>query len=243
MSSPDSFHSLDGVQHQQRLIRVAETYRDGDRYEGTVVINEAGSKVKHGRGRYVFRNGSIYDGEWKNGAMHGKGCFSESTTGDRYNGTWAQGRRVCGVYYFSNGDLYVGGFDASGHRKEGRCVVVEGGEVFDAVYHLDKEVRREAFDTQPARAQAPSRRPGGADFVLRASASALSAHSAAVATATEDDQYEAAKVVLQAKRRLPETNVPHGRRFGNLQHGNVERFAHVSVNNSDAKDAYRFHYI
>ena len=49
-----------------------------------------------GPGRYVWANGSEYNGEWKGGRMHGQGTFVW-TSGQRYDGEWKvrRCRRVC----------------------------------------------------------------------------------------------------------------------------------------------------
>ena len=41
--------------------------------------------LPHGNGRYIDKNGSTYEGEWKNGYMNGFGIH-ESNEGDRYEG-------------------------------------------------------------------------------------------------------------------------------------------------------------
>ena len=43
-----------------------------------------------GPGRYVWANGSEYNGEWKGGRMHGHGTFVWKS-GHRYDGEW----KVC----------------------------------------------------------------------------------------------------------------------------------------------------
>lgn len=126
---------------------VREEYECGDVYHGEV-RDVGSSKVKDGRGRYEFANGSLYDGEWRNGTMHGKGMFFESQTGDRFEGTWAFGRRVCGVYRYANGDLYLGAFDAvRGTMKHGRSMVVDDMVLFETEYLDDNLIRKVPFDT------------------------------------------------------------------------------------------------
>jgi len=48
---------------------------------------------RHGKGRYVFRKGDLYEGEWKNNKMHGSGKF-KCLNGVKYKGTFAEGKPV-----------------------------------------------------------------------------------------------------------------------------------------------------
>jgi len=42
-------------------------------------------------GRYTFKSGAMYDGEWKNNVMHGKGIYSYSN-GKRYDVVYDNGK-------------------------------------------------------------------------------------------------------------------------------------------------------
>src|SRR4051812_31675780 len=71
----------------------------------------------HGKGKYFFRNGDTYEGEWQNGIQplmclnfagffHGQGIFNRSN-GDYYTGQFKKdvfhGK---GVYVYRDGDKY-----------------------------------------------------------------------------------------------------------------------------------------
>ena len=47
---------------------------------------------KHGKlhlkGRQIFENGDVYDGEWNYGEIHGFGVMKNSDSGSRYKGYW-----------------------------------------------------------------------------------------------------------------------------------------------------------
>ena len=49
-------------------------------------MKEVGKRMnKTGEGKYTFSNGSVYEGSWKNGKLHGLGTFGsngEKITGD-----------------------------------------------------------------------------------------------------------------------------------------------------------------
>ena len=44
---------------------IREEYNGETNYQGQ----------RHGKGRYVFRKGDLYDGQWKNDKMHGFGKY------------------------------------------------------------------------------------------------------------------------------------------------------------------------
>ena len=101
--------------------------------------------VKHGNGRYAFADGSYYDGEWANGQMEGRGTFFEAATSDQFDGVWRGGRRVQGVYrYGDSGNMYIGGFDAAtGAKKVGPALVLDGCVLYKALYAEDRLITRE----------------------------------------------------------------------------------------------------
>ena len=53
---------------------------------------------RHGRGKYTYVNGDVYDGEWRHGRRHGSGTYTYSSTttggGSHYYGQWKNGRQV-----------------------------------------------------------------------------------------------------------------------------------------------------
>ena len=59
-----------------------ETWKDGSIYEGQYRQGH-----KHGQGVYVWSDGSTYEGEWFNNKIHGQGAY-----------TWADGRRYTGQW-------------------------------------------------------------------------------------------------------------------------------------------------
>mgnify|MGYP001131685251 CR=1 FL=1 len=44
------------------------------------------------RGILSYADGDRYEGEWKNGKMHGKGVYVYAN-GDRYDGEWSEDKR------------------------------------------------------------------------------------------------------------------------------------------------------
>jgi hypothetical protein len=51
------------------------TYADGSVYEG-----EWRNNMKNGKGKYISVSGSVYEGEWKDDKMHGKGKYTYACT-------------------------------------------------------------------------------------------------------------------------------------------------------------------
>lgn len=56
-------------------------------YNREVFISFCGSAVVRNAGLLFRVNGDRYEGEWRNGRMHGKGV-KVMANGDVYNGTW-----------------------------------------------------------------------------------------------------------------------------------------------------------
>ncbi|GER37771.1 phosphatidylinositol-4-phosphate 5-kinase [Striga asiatica] len=85
---------------------------NGDLYIGTFSGN-----APHGSGKYLWRDGCSYEGEWKKGKASGKGKFSWPS-GATYEGEFRSGRMEgSGTFVGPDGDLYSGSW--SGDRKHG----------------------------------------------------------------------------------------------------------------------------
>ena len=107
---------------------------------------------KEGKGKMIFNDGRIYDGEWKNGLYHGKGiytnCFDSKiekyegdfkngkaegkgifycANGDRYEGDIVKwDREGKGIYYYNNGDKYEGDFKNNSINGYGKYLYKNG---------------------------------------------------------------------------------------------------------------------
>lgn len=65
----------------------------------------------NGFGVYVYENGDIYTGNFKNDKRDGEGSF-EYANGETFRGIYKEDNRIGkGIYTFSNGDKFVGEFD------------------------------------------------------------------------------------------------------------------------------------
>ncbi|MCZ8156123.1 MAG: hypothetical protein O9264_08390 [Leptospira sp.] len=64
----------------------------------------------NGTGKYIYDNGDIYTGSFKNDLRDGQGNF-EYTDGEKFVGTYLEDKRQgSGTYQFKNGDKYAGEF-------------------------------------------------------------------------------------------------------------------------------------
>ena len=81
-------------------------YADGTVYEGDFKDGK-----KHGRGVYRFANGSVYEGDWKDGKEHGQGVCRYAD-GAVYEGNWKDSNMYGrGVLRYANGVMYEGDFN------------------------------------------------------------------------------------------------------------------------------------
>lgn len=104
-----------------------------DHYEGDLV-----NGVREGRGKMVFASGNTYNGQWKNGMMHGLGEFVFTETGERYVGDFANGTyHGQGKLYSANGFVYDGGF-ARGKREGGGTLLNPNGDRYEGSWLADK---------------------------------------------------------------------------------------------------------
>lgn len=80
-------------------------WNNGDIYEG-----EFKDDLMHGTGKlYIVENGT-YEGEFVEGKKSGEGTFN-FINGDTYKGTWLNDKMEGqGKYTFANGDVYIGSF-------------------------------------------------------------------------------------------------------------------------------------
>ena len=80
-----------------------KVYKNGDIYEG-----EFRDGKRHGRGVYRFANGDTYEGEYRNGKRCGYGRFSFAN-GDVYEGEfWENRYHGHGTFRFANGEVIEG---------------------------------------------------------------------------------------------------------------------------------------
>ncbi|PRP85145.1 MORN repeat variant family protein [Planoprotostelium fungivorum] len=94
----------------------------------------SGDVIKHGTGRYVFKNVNEYEGEWYNNLRHGYGrmlyfsnCGALDTFLETYEGNWKKGKKSgLGRYVYSNGDRFEGMFEDGKMDGHGVLVLING---------------------------------------------------------------------------------------------------------------------
>lgn len=82
-----------------------------------------------GQGSYV-KNGTRYDGQWKDGNMHGHGTKKWSD-GSKYVGEWKNGKMSGnGTYTYSTGEKYIGEFKDDNFEGQG-CLYSADGDIIE----------------------------------------------------------------------------------------------------------------
>ncbi|CAL0319768.1 unnamed protein product [Lupinus luteus] len=125
---------------------IEKSLPNGDVYAGTLTGN-----VPDGTGKYLWSDGCMYEGEWKNGKACGKGIFSwpsgatydgqflcgrmhgtgtfVGVDGDSYRGSWLGDRKHgFGEKRYANGDVYEGSWRFNLQDGEGRYAWCNGNE-------------------------------------------------------------------------------------------------------------------
>ena len=92
---------------------------------------------KDGFGKYIFPEGAIYEGYWKNDNFNGKGKLIFNND-ERYEGDWIDGKREgYGKSYYHNGEHYEG--DWKSDLFEGKGVYyLNNGNKMDGIWNKGK---------------------------------------------------------------------------------------------------------
>ncbi|MDF2715401.1 MAG: hypothetical protein K0R28_2326 [Paenibacillus sp.] len=83
-------------------------------------------RLRHGKGTYVWADGTKYEGVWYRDMEHGRGT-KLFANGDRYNGQWREG---CfhgkGTYTWADGTVYEGEWENHAEHGRGRKTFPDG---------------------------------------------------------------------------------------------------------------------
>ncbi|TGN08327.1 MORN repeat-containing protein [Leptospira ilyithenensis] len=80
----------------------------------------------NGIGKYIYENGDIYQGSFKNDQREGQGNFVY-TDGEKFSGIYKEDKRSGpGEYQFKNGDKYIGEFKDGGINGKGTYSFKDG---------------------------------------------------------------------------------------------------------------------
>ena len=88
-------------------------------------------ELPDGSGRCTFKNGSTYEGSWKDGYMHGQGIYVW-VDGVRFEGTFERNLiEGNGTFTWPNGDQYVGGVKRGKRNGGGKMILKNEGTCYD----------------------------------------------------------------------------------------------------------------
>ena len=92
---------------------------------------------KLGEGKYKYKDGSVYAGDFVNGKPHGFGII-DFKSGDHYEGNWDAGKRHGeGAYTFSDGSIYRGEFYKNKLQGQG-ILTYANGRIYDGTWKKNK---------------------------------------------------------------------------------------------------------
>ena len=94
--------------------------------DGTVYEGEYRNGKRHGQGKMTFPSGNTYEGEWKDGKYYGQGIFTFKGEG-KYVGEWKDSKRHGqGTFTFKDGGKYIGEWRNSKRHGKGRFIYANG---------------------------------------------------------------------------------------------------------------------
>ncbi|GLI62853.1 hypothetical protein VaNZ11_005581, partial [Volvox africanus] len=100
------------------------TWRDGSVFEGSWKEG-----VRHGIGKYTWPSGATYHGEWRDGCMSGVGTWESPDLLSRYQGGWLRdSKHGLGRQVYASGDVYEGLWKQGAPGGPGRYVYSDGNE-------------------------------------------------------------------------------------------------------------------
>ena len=96
--------------------------KDGSTYQGTWKDGK-----EHGYGICKV-DGCTYEGEWKNGLPHGEGTLIDEEGGCSYEGDFVKGIPTDGIMEFDDGNMYGGGLNEEGEFHGTGIIIGEDGD-------------------------------------------------------------------------------------------------------------------
>ena len=172
------------------------TYKNGEVYEG-----EWKNDVRSGKGKMTYKNGDVYEGEWEYDSARGQGKMTYAD-GSEYTGGWWDGKiHGYGKMIYANGDIEEGtwsfGHPSSTKTRKGPSRRASTPKVTE-----NNEASSKDSSTAPFKNEA------GLDTLLERLAKAIGENGSkkrakAVLTADEkiDKANESALLLIEAKER------------------------------------------
>ncbi len=128
MNIPDKFSQLDYAKNKD-----AEgyyTFTHG-KYKGEIENN-----LPHGKGEYIYNNGTKYQGTFVKGNIDGNGSI-KYPGGGSFEGSTTRGSLESGELKYDNGDVFVGTFRDGKRHGEGK-LVKSNGDVYEGYFLKDE---------------------------------------------------------------------------------------------------------
>lgn len=124
--------SSDKRSSERKRSRKSSESKDAGEYTG-----ERNDKNEmHGKGKMIYTNGDIYEGEWKNGKRNGEGTMTYQNK-TSYVGRWANDQiNGYGTFKYFNGDVYEGTF-VNGIKSGDGNMTYENGIVYKGKWKND----------------------------------------------------------------------------------------------------------
>tara|TARA_B110000305_G_C19452521_1_gene648821 strand:- start:240 stop:2258 length:2019 start_codon:yes stop_codon:yes gene_type:complete len=99
--------------------------KDFKYYKGEHALDEDGNLVWEGGGYLEYKDGSTYDGEFKDDNREGSGVFIFAD-GGKFVGDFWKDQAIYGTFTYINGDIYTGEFWDGGRHGLGELIYVNG---------------------------------------------------------------------------------------------------------------------
>ena len=101
-------HKEKGLAALTRPGLVHVIHENGDIYDGNIIQSNSGDYVPHGKGKYIWRTGAVYEGQYDRGVKSGLGSY-RYPNGTIYRGSWKNGVKAGpGTITYVNGDMFSG---------------------------------------------------------------------------------------------------------------------------------------
>ena len=95
-------------------------------YINGVYTGDGVNGIPHGRGKFLYKHGSVYDGDFQKGLRHGIGTYT-SIDGSVYSGEFTSDKATGKArYVLPNGEVYNGDFVDGKYEGEGRFTWTNG---------------------------------------------------------------------------------------------------------------------
>jgi hypothetical protein len=92
-----------------------------------------------GKGVYSYKDGEMYQGNFKAGLRHGWGTYKDATS--LFEGNWVEGRKGQGTLkYLESGEIYIGTFTDEGQKDCGVLQYPNGDEYSGAFVNGAREI-------------------------------------------------------------------------------------------------------